>query len=415
MDRAIKKKKWKKWLLGAVMAVGAASAAVYHLYFRDVSTKLNVNKAKIIVSTVSEDSFQEFIPILGKVLPVTTVYLDAIEGGRVEQKFVEAGAWVKKGDRILQLSNLNLVLNLMQREGEYFNQADNVQKTRLSMEQYRLNHTTIMTDLNYQIKTEKRQYDQNTVLFGKNMISQQQYFADMDKYQYLREKKRLAQRNFEQEMRFRKIQIEQLEASLKRVDSNLDIIRKRLDSLTIRAPLTGQLTVLNVEMGESKALGQRLGQINVMTDLKVKAGIDEHYISRIEKGRMGTFDFAGSTSEVEVVKIFPEVREGQFLIEMKFSEKPPEGVRIGLTLRVKLALGDLSSAVILARGGFYQSTAGQWVYVLDRSSDFAVKRKVRLGRQNSEVFEVLKGLKPGEKVITSNYDNFENMDKLVLK
>jgi HlyD family secretion protein len=416
MDRAIKKRKWGlKRIFGLLLTGGIVFVTAYYFFYQDKSSKLNVRAEKIIISTVSKDSFQEFIPILGKVQPVTTVYLDAIEGGRVEKKFVEAGAWVKKGDKILQLSNTNLVLNLMQREAEYFTQVDNLQKSRLSLEQYRLNYTTLMTDLNYQLKTEKRLFNENTVLFKKNIISQQQYTSHKDKHEYLLEKKRLAEKNYEQETHFRQVQIEQLEASLRRMNSNLDIIREKQDNLTIRAPLDGQLTVLNVEMGESKTLGQRLGQINVMKELKVRAGIDEHYIARIEKGRVGTFEFAGKTSELKIGKIFPDVRGGQFQIDMKFLKKSPKGIRIGQTLHIKLALGDLTSAIIIPRGGFFQSTAGQWIYVLDGSGGFAIKRGIKLGRQNSDAFEVLEGLSPGEKVITSNYDNFENMDKLVLK
>jgi HlyD family secretion protein len=416
MDRPIKKRKWGLKRIFGLLLIGCITfIAVYYFFYQDKSSRLNVRAEKIIISTVSEASFQEFIPILGNVQPVTTVYLDAIEGGRVEEKYVEAGAWVKKGDKILQLSNTNLVLNLMQREAEYFNQADNLQKSRLSLEQYRLNYTTLMTELNYQLKTEKRLYNENAALFRKKIISQQQYTTHKDKYEYLLEKKRLAKKNYDQETRFRQVQIGQLEASLKRMNSNLDIIREKLDNLTIRAPLDGQLTVLNAEMGESKKPGQRLGQINVMKELKVRAGIDEHYIARIENGKVGTFEFAGETSELKIYKIFPDVSEGQFKIDMKFVQKPPKGIRIGQTLHIRLALGDLTSAIIIPRGGFFQSTAGRWVYVLDGSGDFAIKRRIKLGRQNSDAFEVLEGLSPGEKVITSNYDNFENMDKLVLK
>ena len=416
MDRVKEKKRFKlKHILSALVVIAAASAITYQLKFGDSSSRLNIKTSKIIVSKVTKEAFQEFIPVQGRVLPVTTVYLDAIEGGRVEKKYIEAGAWVKKGDPIIQLSNTNLVLNLMQREAEYFNQADNLQKTRLSLEQYRLNFTTQMTDLEFQIRSEKRIFDQNTVLFKKNVIPEQQYVAARDKYKYLLEKKRLAEKNYVQENKFRRIQIEQLEASLKRMNSNLDIIKEKFEALTIKAPIKGQLTTLNAEIGESKTLGQRLGQINVMTALKVKAGIDEHYISRVKEGKTGTFEFDNKTSEVKIIKIFPDVREGQFLVELGFGEKLPKGIRIGQTLYIKLALGELSEVIALPRGGFYQSTAGKWIYLLVDKGNTAIKRDIRLGRQNAEVFEVLTGLKPGDKVITSNYDNFENMDKLILK
>ena len=416
MDRQIKKRKWGlKRISGLAAIVLIAFLVAYYFLYQDTSSKLNVRAEKIIISAVSEESFQEFIPVLGMVLPVTTAYLDAIEGGRVEKKFVEAGAWVKEGDKILQLSNTNLVINIMQREAEYFNQVDNLQKARLSMEQYKLNFATLTADLDYQLKTEKRDYDQNKVLFKKKTISSQKYLNCKDKYEYLLEKRRLAEKNFKQETNFRRVQIEQLEGSLKRMNSNLGIIREKLDALTIRAPISGQLTTLNAEIGESKTLGQRLGQINVMDELKVWAGIDEHYIARVKEGKAGTFEFTDDTFEIEINKIFPDVRDGQFKVEMKFIKKPPKEIRIGQTLHIKLALGDLSTAITIPRGGFYQSTAGQWVYVLDESGQFAIKKDIKLGRQNAEVFEVLAGLKPGEKVITSNYDNFEGMDKLILK
>ena len=416
MDRQIKKRKWGLKRISGLAAIALIAFIVaYYFLYQDTSSKLNVRAEKIIISAVSEESFQEFIPVLGMVLPVTTAYLDAIEGGRVEKKYIEAGAWVKKGDKILLLSNTNLVINVMQREAEYFNQVDNLQKARLSMEQYKLNYATLEADLDYQFKKEQREYEKNKSLFAKKTISRKEYESCKDKYDYLAQKRILAEKNFKQENHFRKVQIEQLEASLKRIDSNLDIIKEKLDALTIKAPISGQLASLNAEIGQSKLLGQRLGQINVMTELKVLAGIDEHYIARVKEGKAGTFDFDGETSEVGVSKIFPDVREGQFRVEMKFSKKPPKDIRIGQTLHIKLALGDLSKAIIIPRGGFYQSTAGQWVYVLDESGEFAIKRDIKLGRKNAEAFEILAGLKTGEKVITSNYDNFEGMDKLILK
>ncbi|MBL7174386.1 MAG: efflux RND transporter periplasmic adaptor subunit [Desulfobacteraceae bacterium] len=416
MDRPIKKKKWGlKRIFGLLMIGGIVFIAVYYFFYQDKSSKLNVHAEKIIISTVSKDSFQEFIPILGKVQPVTMVYLDAMEGGRVEKKFQEAGDWVKEGDKIIELSNTTLVLNLAQREAEYFNQKDILQKSRLSMEQYRLNNETLMADLEYQIKKEKRLFDENSELFDKRIISRQKYLTNRDMYEYLLEKKRLSEKNYEQEIHLRKVNIEQAELSLERMNSYIDIIRERLDKLTIRASISGQLTVLNAEIGQSKIPGQRLGEINMMKDLKVRAGIDEHYISRIEKGKMGSFEFAGIESELEIQKIFPQVREGQFQVDMKFTAPLPKGIRIGQTLHIKLTLGDLTTAIIIPKGGFFQSTAGQWIYVLDGSNDMAIKRKIKIGRQNTDFFEILEGLESGEKVITSSYNNFEKIDKLILK
>jgi HlyD family secretion protein len=416
MDRKIKKKtNWLKWLLGILIVAGLVGSGIYQVFFRADGSKLNIDSRKIIISIVSDDVFQEYIPILGRVVPITTVYLDAIDGGRVEEKYVEAGAWVKEGDKIVRLSNINLVISVMQREEEYFNQSDNLHKVRLSLEQYRLNYSTLINDLDFQIRDEKRKYIPYEKLSKQDLISKNQYLAVKDRYEYLLEKRRLAAENYEQETRFRKVQIEQLEASLKRLDSNLDIIKERLDSLTIRAPINGQLTVLNVDVGGYKMPGERLGQINAMEKLKIQAGIDEHYISRVEKEGTGTFEFDGETHDIKISKIYPDVREGQFRVDLAFNGDLPEGIRIGQTLNIKLTLGDLDNAIIVPRGGFFQSTAGKWAYVVDTSGDFAVKRSIKLGRQNSEAFEVLEGLQPGERVITSNYDNFEDMDRLILK
>ena len=416
MDRPIKKRKWvRKLILGVFIFGGLAAVAIYYFYFQDRSSKLNVDARKIIISTVTKEPFQEFIPVLGKVEPISTVYLDAIEGGQVEKKFIEVGAFVNKGDKILELSNTNLVLSLMQREAEYYNQEDILQKSRLSLEQYKLNFSTQLNDMDYQINKEKNNYDESQYLYSKNLISKSKFREDKDKYEYLLEKKKLALENFEQETLLRQVQIEQVEASVKRMSSNLKIIRDRLDRLTIRAPISGQLTILDAEIGESKSPGKRLGEINVVTDLKVSVEIDEHYIDRIEEGNTGNFDFSGQTSELKISKIFPDVKNNQFEVEMVFPGEPLKGIRIGQTLHIKLALGNLEEALTIPTGGFFQTTAGQWIYVLDGSVSSATKRDIRIGRKNPNAIEVLEGLNEGEKVITSNYDNFERMDKLVLK
>lgn len=415
MDRKIEKRRFGLKQIFWLGFVGAmASVAAYYFFIQDTSSKLNVRAEKIIISKVTHEPFQEFIPVIGIVLPVTTVYLDAIEGGRVEEKFVEAGAWVKKGDKILHLSNTNLVINIMRSEAEYITQRDNLQKSRLSMEQKKLAHVALMAELEHQLRMKSRDYKRSRALYEKKIISNQKYVTDKENHDYLVEKIKLAKANYQQEINFRQVQITQLEASLTRMNENLELIKDKLDALTIRAPIDGQLAWLKAEIGEAKTLGQRLGQINVMDDLKIAAGIDEHYISRVKEGKTGTFDFDNKDFDVSVSKILPSVTEGQFTVEMKFGKKRPKEVRIGQTLHVKLTLGELSEVVTVPRGGFYQSTAGQWIYVLDGTGTVAVKRKIRLGRKNSDVFEVLEGLKPSEKVITSSYDNFEEMDKLIL-
>ncbi|MDZ7289253.1 MAG: HlyD family efflux transporter periplasmic adaptor subunit [candidate division KSB1 bacterium] len=416
MDRPLSKKKWPpkkivKFAGGGLFFV----FVIYSFIFGDSSSKLNVETEKITIATVIRGPFQEFIPVTGTVIPLKTIYLDAIEGGRVEKIFLEAGSMVKEGDKILQLSNTNLLLDIMFREAQFFEQSNNLRNTRLLMEQSRLTLRQQLNEQEYQLQRLKRLYERAAELRAKNLISQQEYEQTRDEYEYRRKQKELAIESFKQDSLFRAIQIEQLEASLQRMQANLEVTKQRLESMVIRAPVTGQLTSLNAEIGESKAPGQRLGQVDVLEGFKVRAGIDEHYLPRINLGLTGEFDFANQTYKLIVKKVFPEIRDGRFDVDLEFEGKEPEGIRRGQTLHIRLELGELSEAILLPRGGFYQKTGGQWVYVLDKSGDYATKRSIKFGRQNPQVFEVLEGLKPGEQVITSSYDSFGEIDKLILK
>ncbi|MGH7450396.1 MAG: efflux RND transporter periplasmic adaptor subunit [bacterium] len=416
MDRQIQKKKWPPKKIAMVAGGGLFFCfVIYSFIFGDSSSKLNVETEKITIAAVARGPFQEFIPVTGSVLPIKTIYIDAIEGGRVETKFIEAGAFVKEGDKILQLANTNLLLDIMFREAQFFEQSNNLRNTRLLMEQSRLNLRQQLNDQEYQVQRLKRLNERAAELRQKNLISQQEFEQTRDEYEYRRRQKDLAIESFKQDSLFRQIQVEQLESSLERMQTNLEVTKQRLESMIIRAPVTGQLTSLNAEIGESKAPGQRLGQVDVLDGFKVRAGIDEHYLSRINLGQTGEFDFAGQTYVLITKKVFPEIRDGRFDVDLEFQGKEPEGIRRGQTLHIRLELGDLSEATLLSRGGFYQKTGGQWVYVLDESGDYASKRSIKLGRQNPQVFEVLEGLEAGERVITSSYDSFGDIDKLILK
>lgn len=416
MDRPIEKKKWPPKKIAALSLIGIVlAAALYSLLFRDSRSRLNVDPERITMATVTKGAFQEFIPVTGNVLPIRTIYLDAIEGGRVEKIYLEAGTLVHEGDKILRLGNTNLLLDIMNREGQFFDQSNNLRNTRLAMEQNRLTLRRELVELDYQILRQKRTYERNAALAKKNLISQQEYEQSKDEYEYLLKRKELALETQKQDATFRKLQIEQLEASVQRMQTNLGMVKQKLENLVLRAPISGQLTSLHAEIGESKSPGERLGKIDVLEGFKVRAGIDEHYIARIETGRTGAFDLGGASYTLIVRKIYPEVREGRFEVDMEFDGASPQGIRRGQTLHIRLELGDLSEAVLLPRGGFYQRTGGQWVYVLDPSGSYATKRAIRLGRQNPQVFEVLEGLEPGERVITSTYDGFGEIDKLILK
>ncbi len=416
MDRKIKKKKWPpKRIAGLAAVVIFIGVVIYVFLFKFSKSTLNVKKERITVSTVTEGPFQEYIPVIGNVLPIDTVFIDADEGGRVENVFVRAGTIVEEGDPILELANTDLLLTIMWREAELFQQTDNLRRTRLSLEQYRLQLNQELAQIDNLLLQQQRTYERYKELRKDSLISEHEYELAKDQYEYLVKRKELTMDSQRNELKFRKIQIDALVSQLERMESNLQVAKEKLGNLTIRARVSGHLTSLNAELGQSKAPGQRLGQIDVLSGFRVRASIDEHYITRVEVGRTGRFPYADRSYKLEIKKIYPEVRDGRFDVDMEFTEKEPEGIRRGLTLHIRLELGDISEAILLPKGGFYQSTGGNWVYVLDDSESIATKKSIRLNRQNTEVYEVLSGLSPGEKVITSSYESFGKMERLILK
>jgi len=417
MDRKIKKKKLTPKRIGGVLLASSFIAfGFYRFVLGDYSTKLNVKKERLTISTVQQGQFQEYIPVIGTVIPKKTIYLDAVEGGRVERRFIEAGTLVKKGQLLLTLANTDMLLGIMNREAEFFQLNNDLRNARLVMEQNQLDLQSKLLELDYKIEQLKRKYAREKTLRKKDIIPAEQYEDTKTEYEYLCRKKELTRLTFEQDSRFREHQIKQINVSLERMEANLNMARQKLAELTIKAPVTGHLTSLNAEIGESKKRGERLGQIDILEGFKIRVPVDEHYISRINTGQHGEFTFDGKTYQITISKIYPEVSDGRFEIDMEFDRLQPEGITRGQTLHVRLELGNLSRAILLSQGGFYQKTGGQWVYLIDDTGAFAIKRKINIGRQNPEVFEVLAGLQPGEKVITSSYDNYgDNIDKLILK
>ncbi|MEJ2614570.1 MAG: efflux RND transporter periplasmic adaptor subunit [Ignavibacteriaceae bacterium] len=385
------------------------------LILADTGSKLNVEADKITISTVTNGDFQEFIPVTGNVLPRTTYYLDAILGGTVEKKFVEEGAMLQKGDKILKLSNTDFQLSALQQESFAFQQINEARNTRLQIEQNSISLQTRLVDVNYNLIDSRQMYDREKVMWEKKLVSQQEYEQYRDKYYHDIEQKKLAEENWQKDSVLKQSQLEQINASIERLQTNLGLIRDNLDNLTVKAPINGQLTSLNAEIGQSKTPGSRLGQIDAMDGYKVRADIDEFYIARVSKGLRATAEIDGSEYKLIVAKVFPEVTNGKFEVDMEFSGKTPDGIRRGQTLQIRLQLSDRTKALLLPRGGFYQKTGGQWVFILNGSGSEAVKRQISLGRQNPDYFEVLSGLKPGDKVITSSYDNFGDVDKLIIK
>jgi HlyD family secretion protein len=415
MDRKIEKRRWSPKKIAAVAA--AAAFVVFVLYsfvLRDRSSRLNVETDRITISTVTRGPFQEFIPVNGTVLPLETFFLDAVEGGRVEKIFIEAGSFVKKGDPILRLTNANFQLDVMYREALAYEQINNAENRRLAIEQNSIAIRSQLADVENSMRHSTLSYMRDSVLADKNLIAPDDFMRTRNDHVYWQKKLALARDNFRQDSLLRISQLSQIESSIRRLDENLDMLRQSVDNLTVRAPITGQLTSLTAEIGESKSPGQRLGQVDALENFKVRAEIDEFYISRINIGQTGEFDFNDTAYRLSIKKVYPEVANGRFQVDLFFVGPPPKGIRRGQTLQIRLELGDLSEALLLPRGGFYQKTGGQWVYVVDASGDLAVKRAIKLGRQNPQMFEVLEGLTPGEQVITSSYDNFGDIDKLVL-
>jgi HlyD family secretion protein len=282
------------------------------------------------------------------------------------------------------------------------------------MEQNSLAIKAELLDLEFGIKNSFRDYNNKKRLAEEDLIAKQDYEAAKDEYHYLLNKRELTIESCQKDSVFRQIQLEQLEASLERMRSNLEIVKDNMKNLILKAPVTGQLTSLNAEIGESKSKGQRLGQVDVLDGFKILVTIDEYYLSRVNIGQRGTFNFDGRQHELVVSKVYPEVINGRFEVDMEFVSNEPEGIRRGQSQHIRLELGDPSEGILLARGGFFQKTGGQWIYLVDNSNSFAIKQRIRLGRQNSEVFEVLEGLKPGDKVITSSYEGFGDIEKLLL-
>jgi len=418
MDRIIEKKKWppKKILyvsLGALFII----IVLYNIIWGDHTSKFNVQADRISIEEVQFDHFQDYITQTGTVEPISTIYLDAIEGGRVEELLIEEGTMVQKGDVILRLSNTNLHLDIMNREANLAEQINNLRNTRLSMEQNKLSLKRQLLDLDYQINLQKRKYDNSLELYNKNKdyISEKDFDEIKETYDYLVETRELVIENQKADSLFREIQVAQLENSVDQMEMNLDFVRQKLENLKVKAPVSGLLVSVNAEIGEAIGTGQRLGQIHVLDEFKIRLEIDEHYISRVTPNLVGEFDFNSNTYKLKIKKIYPEVRNGRFGVDLVFTGEVPEQIRTGQTFRVKLELGASEMALLVPRGAFYQSTGGQYIFVVDPSGKFAVKRDIRLGRMNPRYYELLEGLNEGERVIISSYDNFGKAEKLILK
>lgn len=416
MDRKITKKRftWQRLLLAAA-GLALVGFLVASIWKNAGTSRLNVQSERLMVDTVGQGTFQEFIPVTGVVEPLRTVIIDAVEGGKVEEKFVEDGAFVKPNQPILRLSNPDLMVNYLNQEANIISQINQIRNTSILMEQQSLNLREQAVDVEYQLELNHSRLERNRSLLKDKVIAPVDVQEMEALYKNLKNRKKLLEATIKKDSAYQSLQQQQMSSSLDLMERNLAITRQSLEQLTVRAPIAGQLSGLNKELGESVARSENIGQIDDLSNFKVRVRIDEFYISRVFNDQEGSFEFAGKSYALKIKKIYPQVANGAFEADMVFVDKAPEGIKRGQSVSVRLELSAEEQATLLQRGGFYQTTGGNWVYVVDPSSGNARKRTVRLGRQNPNYYEVLDGLQTGDVVIVSGYENFGDKDELVLK
>lgn len=416
MDKPIKKKRFtpKNIALG-VGILAFVAFSVYALTVAGGQSSLNVNREKITVSKVDRGVFDEFIVVTGVVQPLRVYRLDAIEGGYVAQKFLDGGATVKQGDPILRLENQRLMLDFVNRETEMYDLINNLENTRIRLRQDKFTLKRALSELDYQIQQAKDEYERNKKLVADKVISEQEFTRTRITHERLIQQREIEIENQKFQEETSLVQIKQLEGTLDRTKVNLNMMKQSLENLYVKAPVSGLLSRVDVEIGSSITAGQNIGQIDDINGFKMRVEVDEHYIARIFPGLEGSFEFNGKAHKLTVSKVYPEVRNGRFEVDMTFDVRIPDGIRRGQSVPVRLQLGKPAEAILLPTGGFFSDTGGSWVYVLNESGGKASKRNISLGRKNPQFFEVLSGLEPGEMVITSSYENFGEKDVLNLE
>ena len=417
MDKIIEKKTgWRvaftkkalPWWLGALLA-----AFIIYLIARPNNKTLRVDKDTVTISTAVKGEFNDYIRISGRVQPMTTIQLSPQEGGIVEQILIEEGSRVKAGDPILLLNNDNLDLQILNSEAELAEKENILRNTQIQMEQQKLDVRQNVLEYGTQVDRLKRAYEQQKALYEDKLIAKEDYLKAEEDYRLALQKYDLIRERSKQDSLYRGTQIDRMEESLENMQLNMQMIRKRKSNLIVRAPIDGELGLLDVVLGQSIASGTKIGQINSVGTYKVEAQIDEHYIDRVVDGLEATFERQGDTYSTIIRKVYPEVRDGKFKADFKFDGEQPDNIRAGQTYYLNLQLGQPEEAVIIPRGTFYQKTGGKWIYVVNKEGTKAVKREIRIGRQNPQYYEVLEGLEPGEKVITSGYDTYGDSDVLL--
>ena len=407
--RAIFQKKNLVW-------VGVAALALFigWLLFRDNSSTLRIDAQLLNVATVEQGEFNDYVRLTGSVQPMTTVQLSPLESGVVERIVAEEGTQVKRGDVILEMSNNSLSMQILQSEADLAEKQNILRNTMISMEQERLALRQEKLQLDLEVSRLHRTYKQNENLYNDNLLAREEYLRSKEDYELAVGRRNLVLERQKQDSLYRTSQVEQMEESLRSMQLNMELIRQRVDNLKVKAPIDGEVGMLDAVLGQSLQQGANIGQVNDLTTYKVQAQIDEHYIDRITTGLVASFERQDTRYEMQLRKVYPEVRNGQFKADFRFVGDAPENIRSGQTYYLNLQLGEAAEAILIPRGSFYQATGGKWIYVLDASGEKAYRREIRIGRQNPQYYEVVEGLQPGEKVIVSSYDNFGDNEVLIL-
>lgn len=417
MDRIIEKTRRQKLMKYWPYAAGGALLLwlVGWAVLGNHAATLKVSADELTVSTVTKAEFKDYVRTNGQVLPIQVVQISPEEGGIVVEKVVEEGTHVSRGDVIVRLSNSNLDLQILNAEAELAEKQNLLRNTQVAMQQDRLNNQTEQAQLDMDTQRKQRTYEQNQQLHDQGLISREDYLQSQEDYQLSARKQRLVSQRLKQDSIYRTVQMDQMEDNLENMRRNVVLVRQRKDKLEVRSAIDGELGLLDVELGQSIAPGQKIGQLNDLSDYKVQAEIDEHYIDRVRQGLMATFQRGDKTFELQVRKVYPEVRQGKFRCDFIFRGQRPENIRTGQTYYLDLELGQPEQAVLIPRGTFFQTTGGQWIFVLSADGSKAYRRTIRIGRQNPQFYEVLEGLEPGERVVTSGYEAFKDNEVLVMK
>ena len=384
------------------------------LILRDNSSTLRVDAGLVNIATVEQGEFNDYVRLTGSVQPMTTVQLSPLESGVVERIVAEEGTQVKRGDVILEMSNNSLSMQILQSEADLAEKQNILRNTMIQMEQERLALRQEKLQLDLEVSRLKRTYKQNENLYNDNLLAREEYIRSKEDYELAVRKRDLVLERQKQDSLYRTSQVSQMEESLRSMQLNMQLIRQRVDNLKVKAPIDGEVGMLDAVLGQSLQQGANIGQVNDLTTYKVQAQVDEHYIDRVTTGLVASFERQGAEYEMQLRKVYPEVRNGQFKADFRFVGDAPENIRSGQTYYLNLQLGEAAEAILIPRGSFYQATGGRWIYVVDASGEKAYRREIRIGRQNPQYYEVIEGLQVGEKVITSSYDNFGENEVLIL-